>query len=309
MSGRLKFLLAILAVGAGLSFWYATNFALSGSGDSKATANTLNAVASKPSCSDQDSDGLCDYDETYWGTDFKNPDTDGDGFKDGEEVLSGHNPAKAGPDDFLNDKRNLTERAGTLLLGGIATGDLDPNSANYRASVDALVDEIFIQYDTNVASELDSIAVASSSKENIVAYSFKIAQMLSPMFAEISANHQGLLKTVPGVALSDLATLNKKEPVLYAAFVQAADAEVSAFVARIQAVKALRVPTQMVPFHKSLLLYLRGTQQRYSSLKTLSKDPLLAMISLQVLNTLTTATPLDLVISFQNQAAAAINSK
>ena len=309
MSGRLKFLLAILAVGAGLSFWYTMNFAISGSEDSKTTANALNALAQEPSCSDQDGDGLCDYDETYWNTDFKNPDTDGDGFKDGEEVLSGHDPAKKGPDDFLNNKQNLTERAGNLLLGGIATGDLNPNSTNYKASVDALIDEIFMQYDANVATDLDSIMIASSSRDALVSYSFKMAQILGPMFTEISANHDALLKTAPGVQLSDIATFKKTKPELFSAFVAAANAEVGAFSDRVQMVKNMRVPSQMESFHRALVQYLRGTQQRYRALATIDKDPLLGIISLQVLNTLTSVTPLDLVTSFQNQAADAINSK
>ena len=45
---------------------------------------------------DADSDGLNDYDEIFYGTDVNNPDTDGDGFKDGEEVEKGYNPLGSG---------------------------------------------------------------------------------------------------------------------------------------------------------------------------------------------------------------------
>jgi hypothetical protein len=309
MSGRLKFLLAVLAVGAGLSFWYTTNYAFQSANNDQLAANFANQLALKESCSDQDADGLCDYDETYWGSQFNNPDSDGDGYNDGEEVLSGHNPTKAGPDDFLNDKRNLTERAGTLLLGGLATGDLQQGSAAYEASVDALVDEIFTQYNANVATELDSIKLAPSNRDNLIAYSFRIAQILQPLFAEISANNRTVLETIKTVPLTDLATLHTKNPEMFKAFVTAADAEAVAFNDRIRTIKDIAAPTQMESFHRSLILYLRGTQQRYMALKTINKDPLLGMISLQVLNTLTTETPLELVVAFQNQAAAAINSK
>jgi len=53
---------------------------------------------------DTDNDGLKDWEESLWGTDIKNPDTDGDGTSDGDEVSLGRNPLVAGPDDKLSKK-------------------------------------------------------------------------------------------------------------------------------------------------------------------------------------------------------------
>lgn len=50
---------------------------------------------------DDDEDGLPNSDEALWGTDPNNPDTDGDGFRDGEEVDAGHNPTIPSPNDLL----------------------------------------------------------------------------------------------------------------------------------------------------------------------------------------------------------------
>lgn len=50
---------------------------------------------------DTDSDGLTDWQETLYGSDRNNPDTDGDGTGDGEEVSAKRDPVKAGPDDAL----------------------------------------------------------------------------------------------------------------------------------------------------------------------------------------------------------------
>ncbi len=54
---------------------------------------------------DEDNDGITNREETYWGTNPSNPDTDGDGLKDGEEVkLYRTNPLNADTDgDGLND--------------------------------------------------------------------------------------------------------------------------------------------------------------------------------------------------------------
>ena len=42
--------------------------------------------------SDNDEDGLGYVQEIYYGTDFNNPDTDGDGYLDGDETKNGYNP-------------------------------------------------------------------------------------------------------------------------------------------------------------------------------------------------------------------------
>lgn len=50
---------------------------------------------------DDDGDGLTNADEALWGTDTKNPDTDGDNFLDGEEVKANFNPTIPSPNDKL----------------------------------------------------------------------------------------------------------------------------------------------------------------------------------------------------------------
>ena len=50
---------------------------------------------------DADKDGLKYWEEALWKTDPNNPDTDGDGTSDGQEVKEGRDPNVAGPDDKL----------------------------------------------------------------------------------------------------------------------------------------------------------------------------------------------------------------
>jgi len=45
---------------------------------------------------DSDEDGLSDEEEIFYGTDKNNPDTDGDGYLDGDEVEGGYNPQGEG---------------------------------------------------------------------------------------------------------------------------------------------------------------------------------------------------------------------
>lgn len=53
---------------------------------------------------DTDNDGLRDWEEEIWGTDLFNPDSDGDGAEDGEEVKNDRDPLKAS-NDLLTDQR------------------------------------------------------------------------------------------------------------------------------------------------------------------------------------------------------------
>jgi LPXTG-site transpeptidase (sortase) family protein len=52
---------------------------------------------------DNDSDGLANYEEYKHGTDPYNPDTDQDGYKDGEEIKNGYNPNGEGKLDTDED--------------------------------------------------------------------------------------------------------------------------------------------------------------------------------------------------------------
>lgn len=61
------------------------------------------------SAEDLDQDSLSDWEEVLWGTDKNNPDSDGDGTKDGTEVALGRNPTKPGPNDKLTSPEGLAE--------------------------------------------------------------------------------------------------------------------------------------------------------------------------------------------------------
>jgi hypothetical protein len=308
MSVRLKLLLAVLIAGAGVSFWFVAHPSTAGT-SVVATADLSSKTTKPAACGDTDGDGLCDLEESYWNTDFTDADTDKDGFKDGEEVLSGHDPAKAGPDDYLDEKRNLTQHISALVMGAVTSGMLDKSNPNYTVAVDALAQEVFDQYDANVAVELDSFTISSGSTNDLLAYGIRMASILKPMFAEISANFDALIGTLQDVPLTEVPSMKEKHPAEFKAFTLAAQQEAAAFNGRVDAVKAVVTPKQMEKFQRSLLLYLRGTQQRYRTLATIDRDPLTGLISLQVIRTLAVQTPVDLMVTLQNQLADAINTQ
>lgn len=56
---------------------------------------------------DSDLDGLYDWEESLWGTDMNDSDTDDDGTSDGDEVSQNRNPLIAGPNDVLYNNSDL----------------------------------------------------------------------------------------------------------------------------------------------------------------------------------------------------------
>lgn len=74
-----------------------------------------------PAGLDSDSDGITDLEETLFGTDKRNPDTDGDGFLDGNEVFHLYNPAGIAPVRLLDSNLVKVETAPVGYLLSIPT--------------------------------------------------------------------------------------------------------------------------------------------------------------------------------------------
>lgn len=81
-------------------------------------------LGTDPNNPDTDGDGLSDGDEVFiWSTDPTNPDTDGDGLTDGEEVLRyGTNPRLADTDgDGVSDRDEVVRGTNPLVNEGVIT--------------------------------------------------------------------------------------------------------------------------------------------------------------------------------------------
>ena len=86
-----------------------------------------------PSEDDFDNDGLSDEDEKIRGTDWRLPDTDGDGYLDGEEVDSGYDPLRPAPNDKITESveprplpKNLTLALSSRLSQKTTAGSFEP---------------------------------------------------------------------------------------------------------------------------------------------------------------------------------------
>jgi len=146
---------------------------------------------------DADKDGLSNIEESYWNTDFQNPDTDGDGFKDGEEVASGHDPNKAGPDDSLKDI-NLTEKLAELTASGLYEGSLKLDSDNFEQSLadiaDYADDNAGFALNRNVSPEiLTTIDSNNNSQDKYLSETYEIIKLFLTSYGK---EIQGLQKNL-----------------------------------------------------------------------------------------------------------------
>jgi hypothetical protein len=98
------------------------------------TNTSVNSNTNIQSSQDTDSDGLTDIEEAIYGTNISLPDTDGDGYVDGQEVSNGYDPMSKGKIEANGGIRLYTDtQEGYTLLYPVAwTLSEDPQNARGR---------------------------------------------------------------------------------------------------------------------------------------------------------------------------------
>ncbi len=310
MSGKLKGLLAVLSLGAVASVVYLWGILRD---PSHVTALADPAVLQAQALGlleaprDTDKDGLPDNEETYWVADFNNPDTDGDGFLDGEEVLSGHNPAVKGPNDWLDRSKNLTRRMTELMVGGLELGSLIPGSTNYDTSVDSLVEDIAEKYRENRSVTVDDVILTTTDgTTERLAYINAMAWIIKGVFAEALGDADKLLESVADLTWDDPTPLTEN-PKRYVAFATAARKLAQTSGERAVKVAAVPVPRVFAVQHKDAIRILRTLQRDYELVATIKDDQLQGMAALQNLLRLHTETLPSFLAGFADSIANDLN--
>ena len=105
-------------------------------------ATTLEATTTNSAllAKDGDSDGLKDWEEQLWKTDPYNPDTDGDGLNDGEEVLQfNSNPLEIDTDlDGLSDYDEVMETKTNVLVSDSDSDELKDGEEIFKYKTNPL---------------------------------------------------------------------------------------------------------------------------------------------------------------------------
>jgi len=226
---------------------------------------------------DVDKDGLTNREESYWNTDFQNPDTDGDGYLDGEEIASGHNPSKAGPDDALLDAKNITNKSGALLVAGLSEGSLKTSSPRFDKSVDSIVDDLFYQsvinHDKTALADFveGNISTIGSDKASVQEYLQNMNSMLESFWIE---DLKGFVKV-----LNIFQDLDKTQDYKNPKFTNAIDNEVTRFENQIKQLEAVQIPSTWVSTHSQLVVEMQSMTKNYILFKNLDNDPMQGVIA------------------------------
>lgn len=232
---------------------------------------------------DSDNDGLRDWEESLWGTDKDNPDTDGDGTNDGAEVSAGRDPLIAGPDDQVEtatvpsykrtDSENLTttEAFERDYYRGIAQLSAEGQLNNETLQtfimgltreyvVEAQIELIYDESDLSITSD-PSIATAKE-------YGNRLGRVAST-YAAIDFEQE--LSSIQEVVQSGGSTGIAELDVIIAEYAAA----------RVALLEIETVPFALAEAHLSILNGVSGIEKALTEMKAnLVTDPLKSMIGL-----------------------------
>ena len=241
---------------------------------------------------DFDKDGLTDSDESYWNTDFKNPDTDGDGFLDGEEAASHHDPTIPSPNDALIVS-NITEKISRLTIGGILEGSLSPVDPDYRQTLSDVADVII---DDGIQSlnpqKPPTVNIVDSSKENQQKYlndTEIIWQSFVATFIEEIKNIDNKIELT-----NDSGYANPE-------FISYFDLQSKNFKQLENDLLKLSVPDNWVPEHTSFYILLSQANLANKALTDAENDPIKAAVALNFFGNIAGSFP-DVFEQYVNKA-------
>ena len=280
LSKNLKVTLGILVIVAGFMIvrlsLYLKN-SIDNAGVSLKNGQQVKSATDKkdydPQKEDSDGDGIVDYSEASYATDAFNPDSDGDGYLDGEEVITGFNPADGG-DGVKQQKKpqNVTQTIIERAVAGYYVGDLKPGSEHLDASMGlisfAAKDEIIKQLNPPIPQR--PTVLTSNSPEDQEKYLQDISSTLDGPFISQFTNQayvmgQAVRFMAIGKDQEALDEFKKLHTVMTGTYV---------------GLTTLSVPPRFESFHNHLLEIFRKISINYAILARMDEDPVLAIGSL-----------------------------
>ncbi len=283
MSLKLKLILGALVFGAvflgyRMVAFLSPNITQLGTQQGIAASSLTATINQSDQLLDSDHDGIPDLQETQYHTDWRNPDTDGDGYLDGEEVVSGHDPTKAGNDN-LNADTNVTQSYLHRLMAGVVAGDLNPKN-NDPTTQTASLQMIALATITDARSvitknaDVAKINVIPDTEENINDYGNFIKNNITGEAFQFPFYAQSARLTV---ALDQIKHDNPDQAIktftMYERF----------FATQAAIWRDVPVPKTFVNFHTMFLTYLTTMESHYRAAANMKSDPMLATIALNAI--------------------------
>lgn len=258
---------------------------------------------------DTDNDGLQDWQEDLYKTDYLNPDTDGDGYLDGEEINSGHNPLVKAPGDKqmfyplpLGDKYNITKKVlSEKTIDSILNSYLSQKAEYLEDHPSITPDETFgTMVKTSTIQEM-FLRALNDAYPNILEEAEKTINEIPEIFdiviadtdIEISEdNSQQALKLyiseVSSILNADNFLLQEKSlQAISSAFENGDFSQIDGLIkandSKIEKVKRMTIPSSWKEIHKKGLALTLLLRNIFVSFRDIPNDPLKAYVALQEL--------------------------
>lgn len=240
---------------------------------------------------DLDYDGLTGWEENLYRTDPNNPDTDNDGYLDGEEVAAGYDPTKPAPNDVLNDSinagqlirpnpGNLTQLLTYILANQIKSSDSTYNiqSVEQLESIaDQNVTEAIQKASINFLSEFippfqkeqSQLQTAQNNNLNAIRnYANQINEKIKPLDSCQDIND---IKDEAQIIQESISSNNFKSIICLS----------NTYLLAYQAILETPVPLDWLDIHKKLLSIYWTIHTSYKYLPQYEADPLKGLISIE----------------------------
>ncbi len=286
ISLRLKAILTFLIVVAVL---VVARIGLVFKGDVK-TANVLSGGSrvlsvtnENPAAFDSDKDGIADVDEAYYRTDPFNADTDGDGYKDGEEIASKCSPIKPRPGDCArsadSDRAgpNITGELSRLITAGIYSGDLNSprTNQNFEKSLRLVRNQVLSDFDANYSPRV-SMSDLNISQDNtfpaISSYAKQLNDSLATSLLKPKSEIASLINSGLDISLAPESQVNYP-------FSKLSDLFRQSYVGLLK----MEVPTHFVNIHLELVNSMDRFATSYELLSNHAADPVASVLSIEKL--------------------------
>ncbi|MBI2476074.1 MAG: hypothetical protein HYV67_02440 [Candidatus Taylorbacteria bacterium] len=228
---------------------------------------------------DSDQDGLKDWEEELWKTDPQNPDTDGDGAPDGQEIKLGRNPLLKGPNDRLDsetvsnkinsqtdaDLSDTDKFSRELFVKIIAANQspTPPTEADFQNFLNATIKNEIDSQKLKIHTAADFSIDMAETAEKIKTYGNAIAAMLK--------------KPPPQKLEYEISTVERAEKNKDPSELKALEGNITAYKHIENDLLKLTVPQSALEMHLALANATAGMAWSITGLSYIMTDPLKAL--------------------------------
>lgn len=276
---RIAIFVILFGLGIGGWFWYSQSNRQSGEtylGLNPKEVRT--SAADQNSLRDSDQDGLKDWEETLWGTDPKNPDSDGDGRGDGLEIKERRDPTAEGPNDQYEPPQgeeniNFTSQFSKAFANTIGPRLFQEGGLSKITPEDLETIPKFLPSTNTVLGRVpqvkrqDLIVSDRTEREAVKEYFNAVSQAYAEtLFAQGASDVEILLRASER---NNLKELEKLDPVVE---------ELERAIVRV---KKIPVPRGYESFALKELAFLSQTKRLVEILRNMEQDPLASLLALK----------------------------